>query len=183
MPMARILAGFTAMSRCGPHDDGDLVERVGDHVRVGLRTEVHPVEQAEHDDGDGELVAGLGGQQGRVAAGRVLGDERLLGSGDDDLAAASYGLGDRGGRAGVPPSGASTTTRSRLPAHPGRPGPGQATKGTGQTGSSTARSSRESGPAATTARGWPSESRCTASATASCAATASRRTRAPPSAR
>ena len=55
------------------------------------------------------------------------------------------------------PSGASTTTRSSAPAQPGRPGPGQATNGTGHHGSSTARSSRESGPAATTARGRPSE--------------------------
>ena len=38
------------------------------------------------------------------------------------------------------PSGARTTTRSRLPAQPGRAGPGQATNGTGHHGSSTARS-------------------------------------------
>src|SRR3954453_16584189 len=51
------------------------------------------------------------------------------------------------------PSGARTTTRSRLPAQPGRAMPGQATNGTGHHGSSTARSNRESGPAETTAPG------------------------------
>ena len=81
------------------------------------------------------------------------------------------------------PSGASTTTRSRLPAQPGRAGPGQATNGTGHQGSSTARSSRESGPAAITARGrdW-SWLRATASAAAAAASMDSRRTRAPASA-
>ena len=43
------------------------------------------------------------------------------------------------------PSGARTTTRSSPPAQPGSAGPGQATKGTGHHGSSTARSRRESG--------------------------------------
>ena len=65
------------------------------------------------------------------------------------------------------PSGASITTRSRLPAQPGRAGQGHATNGTGHDGSSTARSSRESGPAAITARGLDAvRSRAIASAVA-----------------
>src|SRR4029078_3561161 len=51
------------------------------------------------------------------------------------------------------PSGASTTTRSRPPAQPGRAGPGQATNGTGHHGSRTARSRGESGAAAPIAPG------------------------------
>ncbi len=56
----------------------DLVEGVGDDVGVGRRPEVQPVEQVEHDDGDGELVAGLRRQHRGVAALGVLGDQRAL---------------------------------------------------------------------------------------------------------
>src|SRR4051812_20358295 len=81
------------------------------------------------------------------------------------------------------PSGARTTTRSSPPAQPGRAGPGQATNGTGHHGSSTARNSRESGPAATMARGRAaSPAAATAAAMPGAASTASRRTRAPASA-
>ena len=57
----------------------------------------------------------------------------------------------------ITPAGARslaiTTTRSSAPTHPGRPWVGQATNGTGQTGSSIARMKRASVPAAITARG------------------------------
>ena len=48
---------------------------------------------------------------------------------------------------------AITTTRSSAPTQPGSPCVGQATNGTGQTGSSMARMNRASLPAAITARG------------------------------
>ena len=60
-----------------------------------------PVEQVEHDDGDRELVAGLGRQQGGVATLGVLADQRVRRSGHDQLAAAAYGLRDAGSRARV----------------------------------------------------------------------------------
>src|SRR5690606_19787825 len=77
------------------------------------------------------------------------------------------------------PSGASITTRSRLPAQPGSPGPGQATNGTGHHGSSTARSRRASGPAALTGRGRASPGAAVAWATSPAASLAASRTRAP----
>ena len=74
------------------------------------------------------------------------------------------------------PSLAITTTRSRAPTQPGRPWVGQATNGTGQTGSSIARMNRASLPAAITARGRGSPRSWVIGSPASAV---SRRTRAP----
>ena len=60
MPMARILAGLTARSRCGLQETATSSSASATTLGVGLRTEVDPVEQVEHHDGDRELVAGLG---------------------------------------------------------------------------------------------------------------------------
>ena len=82
-------------------------------------------------------------------------------------------------RPGDAPSLAITTTRSSAPTQPGRPWVGQATNGTGQTGSSMARMKRASVPAAITARGRGSPcSRPIGSA----GSAVSRRSRAPASA-
>ena len=97
MPMARILAGLTARSRCGLQTTATSSRASATTLGVGPRAEVDPVEQVEHGHRDGELVAGLRGQQRGVAALGVLGDQRPLGGGDDQLAAAAYGLGDGAG--------------------------------------------------------------------------------------
>ena len=53
----------------------------------------------------------------------------------------------------APTEPASTTTRSSGPVQAGSPANGQATTGTGQQGSSRARTRRDSGPTMTTPRG------------------------------
>ena len=164
--MASILAGLTARSRWG--EQRSRRRRAPRPPRSasarGPRSTL--VEVVQHHHRGGQLVAGHGRQHRAPAAGRVLGDQRSLGGQATTTwqprrtASATADAEPRS-----EPSGASTTTRSRLPAQPGSAGLGQATNGTGHHGSSTARSSRESGPAAITARGRASSrSRATASA-------------------
>jgi hypothetical protein len=83
----------------------------------------------------------------------VLGDQRALGTGHDELAAAADRLGDGGRGVLVAALRGEHDDQVEAAGPAGSFGPGQATNGTGHHGSSTARSSRESGPAATTARG------------------------------
>ena len=139
------------MGRAG---DGHVVEGVGDVAVVGARAEPDLVEVLQHDHRRGQLVAGHGRHDRRPPALGVPGDQRARPG--RRRPPGTRGVRPRRQRAAVPrsvPSGARTTTRSSPPAQPGSAGPGQATNGTGHHGSSTARSSRESGPAATMARG------------------------------
>ena len=184
--MASILAGLTARSRCGEQDDRDVVEGVGDTARrrcsgpgrPGRGTPASPPPSASWSPVRSAASCCSGRRRARRPASSAGRRPRP---------------GSRGGRPRRrptrrrcrPPSGASTTTRSRLPAQPGSAGPGQATNGTGHQGSSTARSSRESGPAATTARGRgaPPAAGDRLVDRPRAASPASRRTRAPASAR
>ena len=163
--IASILAGLTAMSRCGEQAIATVVERLGDLLGVGVGPELRPGRGSRASPprwraGRGSRSAGSC-SSGRRRARRpsssgghatTTWQPRRTASATADAVPVSA------------PSGASTTTRSRLPAQPGSAGPGQATNGTGHHGSSTARSSRESGPAAITARGRAcSRARATAS--------------------
>ena len=149
--MASILAGLTARSRCGEQamaTSSSAAATSSASVR-GPRSTWS--QELQHHHGGGELVAGArraGSCVQRPAA--CSATRESGGQATTTWAAAAYRLArPRTRRPWSEPSGASITTRSRLPAQPGRPGPGQATNGTGHHGSSTARSSRESGPAAT----------------------------------
>ena len=102
------------------------VEGVGHQLVVGLRAEVGAVEVLEHQDGDGELVAGRAGQDRAPAACGVLGHQGVLGARHDDPAAAPDRLGDRGRRADVAALGRQhddQVQRTR-PARQPRVGPG-----------------------------------------------------------
>jgi hypothetical protein len=104
--------------------DRHVVERVGDHRRIGRRTEVHAVQQVEHHHGHGELVTGLGGQQRGVTPLGVLGDEGRLGRGDDELTASAHGLGHCSRGRGVTSLRSEHHDQVEAPRPPGQAGSG-----------------------------------------------------------
>ena len=72
---------------------------------VGARAETHLVEVLQHHHRGGLLVAGHRRHDGGPATLGVLGDQRALRTGDDELAAAAYSLGHGTGGRPVGPVG------------------------------------------------------------------------------
>ena len=151
---ARSLAGFSVTSASG--EQSRATSSIVSATRVGHdgRAEVHPVQRGQGDDGGGQRVAGGGRQQDRRGAAGVLGHDGGGRAGDQQQRAAAYGLVDGGDdrRAGRRRWPSRRRGRAHRPSRAGR-ARGQATKGTGQTGSRIARMKRASLPAAMTARG------------------------------
>ncbi len=151
--MASVLAGFTARSRYGEHaiatssrawatDSGSAAgPRSSRSSSCSMTTAVASWSPEEHGSTVLSRPAACSATSDPGGQATTTRQPRRTASATAEAAPVS------------PPSGASTTTRSRPPAQPGSDGPGHATNGTGHHGSSTARSSLESGPAATTARG------------------------------
>ena len=102
---------------------GDVVERIGHLARVGLRTETDRVEVGEHQDRHRERVATLDREQDAVAALGVLGDQRLLRCGHDQLGTTADGLGGGRGLPRVGPAGGQHDHEVEAP------GPARQTRG------------------------------------------------------
>ena len=153
--IASSLAGLTERSRCGEQATATSSRASATSAGSDSGPRSTRDRYCEHHHRGRQLVTGGRGKQGGVPTGRMLGDQGVLRAGDGH--ADSRGVRPRRG-------GWRHWRRRNRPAPASRPGPGtlpnreapgrgQATNGTGHDSSSTARRRRESGPAATIARG------------------------------
>ena len=124
MPMARILAGLTARSLCGQQVTATSSRASATTSGSVCGPRCSAVQQVEHHDRDRELVAGLGRQHRGVAPLGVLGDQRALRGGHHQLAAAPYRLGHGAGRGLVASLGREHHDEVEAAGPAGEPGPG-----------------------------------------------------------